>query len=204
MSRTTRGGKERTVEEAVSYAVGHRIRVEVLSALNERSYSASELSRVVHQPLSTVTHHVDELLNSNAIEIATTKQVGNVTQTFYRAIEVSFYTEEEMADLDPEARQAIYGVILQNATAEAMASLWAGKISEDPRAHLTWAWFNLDDEGRRLLADEMEQWWGRLYEIQADAAARLAKSEAAGQSMIVTMFGYERSRTPVDPGNCQP
>lgn len=200
MPRTVKASKKRTVEEAVSYAVGHRIRVEVLSALNERSYSASELSKVVHQPLSTVSHHIDELLNSKSIEIAARKEVGNVTQTFYRAVDVSLYSEEEMAALDPEARQAIYGVILQNATAEAIASLWAGKISEDPRAHMTWAWFTVDDEGRRLLANEMETWWGRLYEIEAEAAARRAESGENGKSMIVTMFGYERSRTPVIPG----
>lgn len=60
MPRTTtaKAGKDRTREEAVAYAVANRIRVEILTALNERSATSAELARIVHQPLSTVTYHV--------------------------------------------------------------------------------------------------------------------------------------------------
>jgi hypothetical protein len=45
------GGRSRSFQEAVSYAVGHRIRVEILATLHEREdASANELARIVHQP----------------------------------------------------------------------------------------------------------------------------------------------------------
>jgi DNA-binding transcriptional ArsR family regulator len=196
---TSKPGKDRSIEEAVSYAVGHRVRIEVLAALNERSYSAQELARVVHQPLSTVSHHVEELLKSGSIEVAKTEQVRNISQNFYRSVELPFFGDEEMAAMAPGARQEIYGVILQAVMAEALASFWAGKITADPRAVLAWRWFNVDEQGRRDIADEQARSWERVREIEAESTARRAGSGEDAQSIIVTLLGYERSRTSPNP-----
>src|SRR5207342_1624877 len=127
---------------------------EVLAALNEGVASATELARIVHQPLSTVTHHIEELLKSVSIEVAKTERVRNISQNFYRAIELPFFTDEQMETMPPAARQEIYGVILQAVMAEALAAFWAGKITSDPRAWLSWRWFNVDAQGRQDIAEE--------------------------------------------------
>ena len=196
---TTNPVRDRSIEEAVSYAVAHRVRIEVLCVLNERSYSAQELARVVRQPLSTVTHHVEELLKSGSIEVATTKQVRNLSQNFYRAVKLPFLSDEQMEALDPEARQEIYGLILQASIAEALASFSAGKISADPRVVLAWRWFNVDAQGRKDIADEQARSWERVTEIEAESSARRAESGEEATSIIVTSFGYERSRTSPTP-----
>ncbi len=153
----------------------------------------------MHQPLSTVTHHIEELLKSGSIEIAETRQVRNFSQNVYRAVELPYLSDEEMKALPTEARQEIYGLILQAAMAEALASFSAGKISEDPRTVLAWRWFNVDEQGRREIADEQARSWERITEIEAEASARRTKSEEKATSIIVTSFGYERSRTPTAP-----
>lgn len=190
--------KDRSIEEAVSYAVAHRVRIEMLCVLNERAYSAQELARAVHQPLSTITHHVEELLKSGSIEVAETKRVRNLHQNFYRAVELPFLSDGEMEALDPEARQEIYGLILQASIAEALASFSAGKISADPRVVLAWRWFNVDAQGREDIADEQARSWARVQEIEAESATRRARTGEEATSIIVTSFGYERSRTAPD------
>jgi DNA-binding transcriptional ArsR family regulator len=198
---TTKAKKDRSIEEAVSYAVGHRVRIEVLAALNERSYSSAELSRVVRQPLSTVTHHIEELLKSGSIEVARTEKIRNIEQNFYRAVEIPFFSDEEMEAMPEMARREIYGLILQASMAEALASFWAGKITEDPRVMLAWRWFNVDAQGRAEIADEQARSWERLQEIEAASAARRSDSGEEAQSIIVTSLGYPRSRTsPTPPG----
>jgi DNA-binding transcriptional ArsR family regulator len=196
---TMKPAKDRTIEEAVRYAFGHRIRIEVLCLLNEQSYSAQELARLVHQPLSTVTHHIEELLKAGSIEIARTQRVRNITQNFYRAVEIPFLSDKEMEAMTVEARQEIYGLILQASIAEALASFSAGKISADPRVVLAWRWFNVDDRGRRDIADEQARSLERIREIEAEATARRAESGEDAQSIIVTSFGYKRSRPSPTP-----
>jgi DNA-binding transcriptional ArsR family regulator len=190
------------VEEAVSYGVGHRIRIEILAALHEGPASAADLSRTLREPLGNLGHHIEQLLKQGSIEVADTRQVGNVTQNVYCAVELPEYSEEFDALSDGE-KQATLAVVLQASTAEAMASLWAGKLVGDQRVMLAWNRINLDERGRDDLAHEQDRSWLRIKEIEAESANRRAESGEAGTTYVVTSYGYERSRTeapePVPP-----
>jgi DNA-binding transcriptional ArsR family regulator len=190
---------DRTIEEAVSYAVAHRIRVELLAALNERPYSPKELARIVRQPLSTVTHHIDELLKSGSIEVARTERVRNVNVNFYRSIELPFYSDEEIDAMSEEERQVTIAPALQAIMAEAMAAFWAGKMVDDPRLWISWRWFNVDAQGRQDIADEQARSWERVQEIEAESADRRANSDEDPQSVIVASLGFIRTRSTPHP-----
>jgi hypothetical protein len=191
---TTKPGQKRSIEEAVSYAVGHRIRIEVLGILNEGARSPSELAKLTHQPITTIGHHIKELVNSGCIELAKIEKVRNVDQHFYRAIQLPFINDEEAEALPPEVKQEYAAVILQAIMAEGLGSLWAGKMSNDPTVRMMWRWFNLDAEGRQELADEQRESWERIVEIEARATTRRAESGEDATSMVVTAMGFERSR----------
>lgn len=191
---TSKSDKSRSIEEAVSYALGHRIRIEVLGILNEGVRSASELARLIRQPLSTVGHHIKELRESGCIELARTEQRRNASEHFYRAVQLPFVSDDEAQELPPEVKQEYAAVILQAVTAEGMASLWAGKMGSDDAIRMCWRWFNLDVQGRQELADEQRESWERIVDIEARAASRRAESGEAATSIIVSMMGFERSR----------
>ncbi len=185
----------RTVEEAVSYAVGHRIRIEILAALHEGPASPKDLSRILHQPLSNLTHHIEKLFQANSIDIAHTEAVGNITQTFYCMVELPYYSDEDVAAMSEQERQVLAGIILQAVAAEAMASLWAGKLHSDPRVMLAWNRIRLDEQGRVDLADEQARSWTRMMEIEAESTNRRVESGDPGITHVITSLGYERSRT---------
>lgn len=190
-----RGENSRSVEEAVSYAVGHRIRIEILAALHEGPASAKELARIIHLPLSNITHHIEELHASGSIDIARTEQVGNIRQNFYCMVKLPFYDDEDIAAMTDGERQVLAGIILQAVAAEALASLWAGKLHSDPRVMLAWNRIRLDEQGRIDLADEQARSWERMMEIEVESTNRRAESGESGTSYIITSLGYERSRT---------
>lgn len=187
-------GQKRSIEEAASYGVGRRIRIEVLGLLNEGTHSASELAKLLHQPLTTISHHIKELVNSGCIELARIEKVRNTDQHFYRAVQLPFVTDAEAAALPPEVKQEYAAVILQAIMAESMGSLWAGKMSNDPTVRMMWRWFNLDAQGRQELADEQRESWERIVNIEAKSTNRRAKSGEAAQTMIAVTMGFERSR----------
>jgi DNA-binding transcriptional ArsR family regulator len=194
MAKTTKPEQKRSVEEAVSYSVGHRIRIEILCILNEGTHSASELSRLIHQPLTTIGHHVKELVNSGRIELARIEKVRNADQHFYRAVELPFVTDEEAEALPPEVKQEYAALILQAITAEGLGSLWAGKMNNDPTVRMMWRWLNLDAQGRQELADEQRESWERIMDLEARATNRRAGSGEDAMTLIVAMMGFERSR----------
>lgn len=195
------GGNERTrgFPDAVSYAVGHRVRVEILAVLHERDASANQLARSVRQPLSTVTHHVGELLKAGSIEVARTEKVRSVNQNFYRVAGSLLISDEEMEAMSEEARQEISMMVLQALTAEALAAFWSGKLTSDPRVCLLWSWFNVDRRAREEIADEQARSWERICEIRDESDARRAESGEDAVSVMVSALGFERCRTAPGP-----
>lgn len=196
METTIRLGQgERGVAAAVAYAVTHQARTEIHTILNEGPRSREELARLVHAPASkNVAHHLKEMLADGSIELAYVKRVRNTFERYYRAVEIPFYTDEEIEAMPPEARQAIAGVILEGVMSEAMAALWAGRMVNDRRVWLSWRWFNVDAQGRGDIADDQARHWERVREIEVESLERCARSGEPTKSIIVTSLGYERFR----------
>ncbi len=201
MTATTRrvGQSGKSIKEVVAYALGHRTRVYVLTILNEGVYTTEQIARIIDEPTNNVSHHVRELLNAGSIEVAKEEKVRNTTLYYYRAIEMPFYSDEEMAEMTPEQREVTFGLIMQCMSAEAMAALWAGKM-RDPRVCMTWRWFNVDEQGREDLAEEHARSWERCQEIEAESLNRRVESGDDAASIIVAQMGFERERAaPVPP-----
>lgn len=187
------GQRRKSIEEVVGYALGHRTRIHILLVLNEGTYTSAQIARIIGEPVNNVSNHVRELLDAGSIEIAKTEPKGNVLQHYYRAVEMPFYSDEEAEAMTQEQRQVTAGLVVQSALAEVMAALWAGKLTY-PKVWLTWRWFNVDDQGRRDIADELQRSWDRVQEIEAESLNRRSVTGEDAQSVIVTQFGYERAR----------
>lgn len=187
------GQRRKKIPEVVHYAVGHRIRVHILIVLNEGTYTTGQIAEIIGEPVNNVSNHVREMADGGSIELAKTEQIGNITRYYYRAVEMPYYSQEEAEALTPEQRQVTAGLVVQSASAEVMAALWAEKLA-DPRTCLAWDWYDVDQEGREDLEDEQKRFLERVREIEVEATNRRAESNEDSQSMLVTLFGYERAR----------
>lgn len=188
------GQGERSVEDAVSYAIADQWRIEILAILNEGIRTREELAKLIGVAPTEIKHHLKELLDEGSIEVAHTEQVGNLLQHYYRAVRMPFYNDEEVAAMRPDTRQALAGVTLQAIAAEALAAFGAGTMVDDPRLWLSWRWFHVDARGREEIADEQARSWARAQEIEAESIDRCAVSGKPTKSIIVASMGYVRSR----------
>jgi hypothetical protein len=145
--------------------------------------------------MSTVSHHVTELLKAGCIEVADTRKKRNADQHFYRAIKMPEISDEEAEQLSPAEKQEIASVILQGVMAESLGALWAEKLNGEPeQVRMMWRWFNLDEEGRRELAQEQEESWERITEIEARSTNRRIDSDEEPVTMIAVILGFERHK----------
>jgi len=195
-----KGQRSKSIEEVVSYALGHRIRIEILTLLNERVYTPDEIAEFLSEPIGKVAHHISELVDGGAIELAKTEPARNWTRHYYRAVEQPYVSEEEALAMTPQQRQIFAGVTLQCMMAESMSAFWAGNMVEDPsNVLLSWRWFNVDREGRREIMEELVESWARIQEIEARSTARRAESKEDAVSFIVALQGFRRSRSSLRP-----
>ena len=196
---TPRGQKGKSIEERLAYAVSHRTRVYVLTILNEGVYSPDQIAAIIGEPAPNVSHHIRELLDAEAIELASTKRVRNTTRHYYRAVKLPYYTDDDIAAMGLKERHDVIGLTLQCLLAEVISAFWAEKMENDPRLWLSWRWFNVDAQGRSDLADEQKQSWERAQEIEVESMNRCAESGEEAQSIIVASAGFPRERTSPTP-----
>lgn len=187
------GQRGKKIEDVVAYAVGHRIRVLILIVLNQGIYTTGEIADIIGEPLNRVSNHMRELVDAGSIEIADTEKKRGTYQHYYRAVEIPFYSEKEIEEMPWQQRQVTAGLVIQSYLAEVLAGLRAGKMADDPRAWLAWNRFNLDEEGRREVADEQEDHWQRLEAIKARSVNRVAESGEDTVPYIVSVLGFERA-----------
>jgi DNA-binding transcriptional ArsR family regulator len=188
------GQRGKSIEEVVAYAIGHRIRVQILVILGEGISTPDQIARSIGEPTNKVSHHIKELLDAGSIELAKTERVRNTLQHYYRAVEMPYYSDEEVAAMTKQQRQVTAGLCLQQIMAEAMAAFWAGNMVTDPRVWITQRWFNVDTQGREEIADEQARSWERVREIEAQALNRCADSGEDTESVIVAQLGFLRER----------
>jgi DNA-binding transcriptional ArsR family regulator len=195
VSKASNQRKPRDPAEAVSHTLAHPIRVDILTVLHEGPASPKQLSEELKEPLSKITHHLNEMKETAAIEIAFTNQVGNVDQHFYRPISAASYEPGELAQMSPEEHQGLSRIIVQSIAAELLAALRLGKLSGDQYAATAWDRLSLDEMGYRALNDNVRDFFDRYYEIAAEAAERMANTGEPGKTYIAAAVGFERSRS---------
>ena len=188
--------KTRDAADIVAHAVAHRLRVDILTVLHDGPASQKELSAQLHEPLSNITHHINELSDANAIEVAFTKKVGNVEQNYWRAVTTScFWSPDDLAALTIEEHEVLSRIIVQSITAEMLAALRAGHLAGDPYAATAWDRVWLDERGYRDLNEATGTFLARMYDAAAESATRAAETGEQLKSYVGAVMAFRRSRT---------
>lgn len=197
--KRNREKQRKRIEDVVRYALSHRLRVEILTLLNEGSYTASEVAEVTGIVLSNVANHLRRMLEDGSIEVAKEEKRRAATLYWYRAVEIPEYSQEEAEALTEMERQNIAGWVVQSGTAEVMAALEKGNLA-DPRTILSWDWYNVDTQGRDDLEAENVRHLIRLREIECESVNRCAESREETTPLLVILSAFVRARKPRRPG----
>jgi DNA-binding transcriptional ArsR family regulator len=195
--------RTRLPDDAPSYPVGHRLRLESLIILHERESSAADIAEMLHEDVRVVTNHLRDLFDAGCIEFVGHKGDGNIRKAVYRAVTRPLISDDEYNKMSLGERHEINGVATQWIVAECLSSYRNNKMDNDQALCLIADALLLDVEGRIELRDLFTASWssepgGTLdslqsaQEIAARAANRMAKSGEAGTTVVVTLMAFER------------
>jgi hypothetical protein len=157
--------------------------------------SAKGLADRLHLPLSNVSHHVNELKEAQAIELAFTKTIGNVRQDFWRATTTSTYYPDDLAKLTHGEHQWLSRTIVQSMMAEMLAALRTDRLAGDEYAVTGWDHVWLDRQGYKDQYENTCAFFDRMYDIAAESVARAAEGEEDLKLYIGGVLSFERART---------
>lgn len=194
VGRKPRKDRKRQSVPAMTHALNHWLRVEIISILHEGEFSAGEIADMTGADVKAVTDHLHDLYESGCIEFAGHKEVSGVMRPVYRAIVPPEVSDEVYREMSAEDRDDASGAIVQGVLAEAISSRQNGKLAEDETLALVWGAPTLDAQGELEMNAHMTASYRRAQKIHAKAASRMAKSGETGVTKVVAFLAFRRGR----------
>jgi DNA-binding transcriptional ArsR family regulator len=185
-----------TVDHRLMKILGHPVRVQALTILNERVASPNEIAQALEIEVGTAAYHVRALEKNGYIELMGTRPVRGATEHFYRATKRAFITTDDWVQLPDSLRSSISATVFQSIVDDGADAIGSGTFDRRKDRHLSWTTMVLDEQGWDELSREMAGTLERILKIQGDSASRLAASEEVGASVTVSMLGYEAPAKP--------
>jgi DNA-binding transcriptional ArsR family regulator len=194
-SRPASKGRHGILDERVVKALGHPVRVQALTILNERIASPNEISKELDQSVGHVSYHIKVLKECECIELVDTAPRRGAMEHYYRATARAFLDVSDWAAVPQSVRPGLSGSLLQTVVEDASTALSAGTFDQQEDRHLSWTPMIVDREGWKELTKGLAEMLERVFEIQAASADRLTKANEAGIPVSASMIAYE---TPAD------
>jgi DNA-binding transcriptional ArsR family regulator len=179
------------VDQRLVKALGHPLRVQALSILNERVASPNELAKELGEGLSQVSYHVKVLSDCDCIELVRTEPRRGAVEHYYRATARAFITDQHWARLPDSLKPSVSTEIMRSLVADAAGAFEAGTFDARSDRHLSWTPLVVDEKGWKEIVEGLARLRDRVLEIEAESAERLASSEDEGIQATVGMLGFE-------------
>lgn len=158
-------------------ALSHRLRVEILTLLNERTKASPvEMSRELLAPVGDISHHVKQLVKYGCAEAVETRPRRGAVEHFYRATSRPVIDVEEMEKMSLPARRALVGQLAQKVLGDLREGFDAGTVEGRSDCHLTRIPLSLDEQGWSELAELHRQTFEETHGIQARSNERRNES----------------------------
>jgi hypothetical protein len=172
---STRAQRRQVTQSRVK-AMSHPLRAEAFRVIRDKGpISPKEIALELEADKKDVSYHVRQLKAYSCVEEVTTRRVGAVVQTFYRATDMHMVdTEEwdELAQAEPEMAEVLVDDFMQCIVDDYTASRRADIVGLDAEFWIVRTPHVLDPEGMREALEASEQYQDAMAEIAARSAER--------------------------------
>jgi DNA-binding transcriptional ArsR family regulator len=193
MSKTKAPAKSKSktgLDPRLVKAIGHPLRLRLLTILNERVASPSELADELGETLGNVSYHVRKLADLKCIELVKTTPVRGALEHHYRAVARPVFSDSDWARLPDSIRKSLSDAVLAEIAVDMGGAAEEGGFNRD-EMHVSRTPITLDQEGWKELNELLQNLVFQALEIQAQSAERLQQagtedSEAA--ELVLMLF----------------
>ena len=207
MRRTGAGGRVRRGMRAISdigdprlvKALAHPLRVQILSTLEDRIASPSDLASELNAPLGNVSYHVRTLADLGLVKLVKRRTRRGAVEHYYQARGRAQVSNRAWAQVPGVVKRSMVAVALEQAVDQAGAAAAAGGFDHED-ADLSRETVTLDAQGWSELSKAVAGLHEELAAIQERSASRLKGADEADalQAGLVTML-FEMSKGAQDP-----
>ena len=186
------------VDQRLMKALGHPLRIGILTVLNDRMASPNELSKQLEEGLSQVSYHVKVLKDYEMIEMVKTEPRRGAVEHYYRAVSEVFLPSWQMKLMPKSGQRTAYSNVLIELEQDMCTSLETGTFDKRPDWVVARDPGVLDNKGREEAEEAAADFLKTYKGIKVEAAKRLAKGEGepVPTTAALLIFGSARSKKP--------
>ncbi len=161
-----RASPEHVIDQRIVKALAHPLRIRMLTVLNERVTSPSELAGELDEPIGNVSYHMRTLADLGMVELVRTEPRRGAVEHYYRAIERPHLPAQDWATLPASVRRSFSDTTARQVLDDLTSAAKSGGFERDG-ARLNRLELKLDQKG-----------WDELGKVLDDAAQRVEKAAA--------------------------
>jgi DNA-binding transcriptional ArsR family regulator len=181
-------------------ALAHPLRVRILTLLDKRTASPTELAEELGAPLGNVSYHVRQLASFGLIKLVKRTPRRGAIEHHYKAQPRRQVSDAAWAKVPDIVKEAAVNAALADVAHRVAAAAGAGGFSRCD-ANLANVQLRLDEEGWQAVARELAALLERVDEIHAQSRRR-ASEDGHGQerdASLVTML-FEPAEVDAEEG----
>ena len=172
-------------------AYAHPLRGRILTLLDNRTASPSEIAAEIGSPLSNTAYHVRQLVSLGLVELVSRTARRGAIEHHYTAKVRPTITDEGWAALPNIVKRSVMDGWLRHTLLEVLSAGEAGAFDREDSHHTRTAG-RLDQEGWSTLAGEMTRMLKRAEQIVEESEQRLAADpHAKGVETTVVLLQFE-------------
>jgi len=170
-------------------ALSHPLRVRMLTLLNQKVASPSELADELDEPLGNVSYHMRFLADLKMVKLVRTEPRRGAVEHYYEALEPPLVSDEDWAQLPVTLRRSLSDSTLTNIARDLKGAGEAGGFDRD-NIHVSRVALTLDQQGWDELSGLLSQLLERAREVQEQSNKRRkrAGSDAIPTALVLMQF----------------
>ena len=186
-------------DPSLAKALAHPLRTRILTALEERTASPSELAAELGAEIGVVSYHVRRLASLKLLKLVDSVPRRGAVEHYYTATARPQITSSAWGTMPSIVKQATLSAAIEEVGSQITAAATEGGFDK-AEAHLTRTPFKVDEKGWKALARELDALLPRLQKIEAASRERLARSDHQGeQTAAVVLMLFNQADTPGMP-----
>src|SRR3954447_17931039 len=178
------------IDQRIMKALSHPLRVRMLTLLNQKVSSPSELAEELDEPLGNVSYHMRFLADLKMVKLVRTEPRRGAVEHYYEALEPPLISDDDWAQVPVGLRRSLSDSTLGNIAGDLRGAAARGGFDRH-NIHLSRTALTLDqvgwDELAGVLADVVE----RARDIQEQSTRRRKKGDTAPISTALVLMQFE-------------
>jgi DNA-binding transcriptional ArsR family regulator len=176
---------EQAIDQRIMKALSHPLRVRMLTLLNQKVSSPSELAQELGEPLGNVSYHMRFLADLKMVKLVRTEPRRGAVEHYYEALEPPVISDDDWAQLPASLRRSLSDSVLSEVAKDLRGATKAGGFDRE-NIHLSRNALVLDQRGW----DELSTLLDALVEqacIQEQSNKRRKRASADGNAIRTSL-----------------